>query len=217
MSTKVSERLCDWRDVYRRALADPIRLDVAFYASRYAEALEARVRDYETNLTAVMPADMKDWYENSRQEWPLVAAMTIRSLKEQQDFWLKEMENAAETITSWRLQTMGLEAEVERLRAALATVIEKFDAVVPDLHYELREDLIDDARAALAAVSAEKEDDTTAQTVPLEREAVREYLDSCIRYWRDYPSPHAQYYIDAFQSVRTSLFGETLPKEADSE
>ena len=62
-----------------------------------------------------------------------------------------------------------------------------------------------------------EEEDTTAQTVPLEREAVREYLDSCIRYWRDYPSPHARYYIDAFQSVRTSLFGETLPKEADSE
>ena len=50
MSTKVSERLCDRRDVYRRALADPVRFDVAFYAGLYAEELEAeveRLRDRE--------------------------------------------------------------------------------------------------------------------------------------------------------------------------
>ena len=50
MSTKVSERLCDRRDVYRRALADPIRLDVAFYASRYVEALEAEVERLQARV-----------------------------------------------------------------------------------------------------------------------------------------------------------------------
>ena len=48
---------------------------------------------------------------------------------------------------------------------------------------------------------------------------VKEYLDGRIRYWRnqrDNNTPYTQIapcYIDAFQSVRTSLFGELLAKE----
>lgn len=45
---------------------------------------------------------------------------------------------------------------------------------------------------------------------------VKKYLDGCIRYWRKWRdkggSKTASYYIDAFQSVRTSLFGELLAK-----
>ena len=49
----MSDRLRGQQDDYCRALADPIRLDVAFYASRYAEALEARVRELEAAVDAV--------------------------------------------------------------------------------------------------------------------------------------------------------------------
>lgn len=45
-----------------------------------------------------------------------------------------------------------------------------------------------------------------------------EYLDNAIRYWRSVKDARghldedlAVYYIDAFQSVRLSLFGELLP------
>lgn len=48
-------------------------------------SLAARVTDYETRLTAVMPADFKDWYQNSREEWPEVAAWVITNLREQRD------------------------------------------------------------------------------------------------------------------------------------
>lgn len=62
-------------------------------------------------------------------------------------------------------------------------------------------------------------------TVPFEPDAVRDYLDGAIRQWRttreraraagdDMDLP--EHYIDAFQSVRTSLFGETLPIEPPS-
>jgi len=50
-------------------------------------------------------------------------------------------------------------------------------------------------------------------------EEVKKYLDKCIRYWRKKRDGRGEeavmavYYIDAFQSVRTSLFGELLPKE----
>jgi hypothetical protein len=52
------------------------------------------------------------------------------------------------------------------------------------------------------------------ETVMFERAVVREHLDKLITYWRDRrdreSDPIAIYYIDAFQSVRTSLFGEIL-------
>jgi len=49
--------------------------------------------------------------------------------------------------------------------------------------------------------------------VPFEEQAVKEYLDECIRFWRTSDDTHAEYYVDAFQSVRTSLFGRTLPMD----
>jgi hypothetical protein len=57
------------------------------------------------------------------------------------------------------------------------------------------------------------------QTVEFTEEAVKEYLDNAIRKWRQIRTSEleeegttiAVYYVDAFQSVRESLFGESLP------
>jgi len=38
--------------------------------------------------------------------------------------------------------------------------------------------------------------------------AVKEYLDRCISFWRREDVEGSKYYIDAYQSVRTSLFGK---------
>lgn len=49
--------------------------------------------------------------------------------------------------------------------------------------------------------------------VKFDEESIKEYLDKCIKYWReekDNNSKIAVYYIDAFQSVRISLFGKIL-------
>lgn len=50
--------------------------------------------------------------------------------------------------------------------------------------------------------------------VPFTKEDVMLYLDLAIMRWRlrrdNDGSEIAEYYIDAYQSVRTSLFGETL-------
>lgn len=55
--------------------------------------------------------------------------------------------------------------------------------------------------------------------VPLTEEAIKKYLDDAIGRWRVLRSTAADHenehtcacYVDAFQSVRTSLFGELLP------
>ena len=45
----------------------------------------ASVDDWERELSAVMPADFKDWWQNSRREWPAVAAEVIKSLRRDRD------------------------------------------------------------------------------------------------------------------------------------
>ncbi len=50
-------------------------------------------------------------------------------------------------------------------------------------------------------------------TVPFTEEEVKGYLDKNIVYWRKCaPTEMRASYIDAYQSVRVSLFGELLPK-----
>lgn len=57
------------------------------------------------------------------------------------------------------------------------------------------------------------------RTVPFTPEDVKAYLDKAIMFWRGERSKKnknaeiAIYYIDAFQSVRVSLFGSTLEKD----
>ena len=58
------------------------------------ERLQARVREYETRLTAVMPPDMKDWHENSPSEWPEIAAAVITNLRESELFFIKAFERS---------------------------------------------------------------------------------------------------------------------------
>ena len=46
---------------------------------------EARLADYDTHLSAVMPPDFKDWFQNAKQEWPDVAARVVTNLRERLD------------------------------------------------------------------------------------------------------------------------------------
>jgi len=57
-----------------------------------------------------------------------------------------------------------------------------------------------------------------SNTVPFTEVDVKNYLDVCINFWRnkkingnENEKDMAVYYIDAYQSVRISLFGESLP------
>lgn len=45
------------------------------------EQLEA----FRRELSAVMPADFKDWHENDPAEWPMLAAQVIRDLRAERD------------------------------------------------------------------------------------------------------------------------------------
>ena len=54
-------------------------------------------------------------------------------------------------------------------------------------------------------------------TINFNEDDIKEYLDRCIRYWRQQKTnSEAIYYIDAYQSMRTSIFGELLPIEEEA-
>lgn len=68
--------------------------------------LVERLADWESRLSEEMPSDYKDWHQNSKEEWPTVAALTIRNLRER-------VAESGEEIDALR-------AEVQRLTAELA-------------------------------------------------------------------------------------------------
>ena len=58
-----------------------------------------------------------------------------------------------------------------------------------------------------------------ATKVRFTEESVKKYLDHAIGYWRqkhDDGDELAIIYVDAYQSVRASLFGDILPREDDN-
>jgi hypothetical protein len=70
------------------------------------------ISDYELRLSAEMPIDFKDWYRNSRKDWPEVAASVIRNARE-------EEERLEQTITTLLAERDGLKAENARYRRDL--------------------------------------------------------------------------------------------------
>lgn len=56
----------------------------------------ATVEQWEAALSAVMPADFKDWWQNSRSEWPAVAAGVIESQRADRDMGWEMAAKAAQ-------------------------------------------------------------------------------------------------------------------------
>ena len=48
---------------------------------RRARAAESRLAKWEAELSKVMPSDFKDWWQNSRDEWPEIARRVIQDLR----------------------------------------------------------------------------------------------------------------------------------------
>lgn len=44
-----------------------------------------RLKSYDEELSKVMPPDFKDWWQNSKDEWPQIAAAVITNLREREE------------------------------------------------------------------------------------------------------------------------------------
>lgn len=57
---------------------------------------------WETELSKVMPADYKDWWQNAREEWPMVARVSIESLREREQLaW--DMLDRGDAKLAWEM------------------------------------------------------------------------------------------------------------------
>ena len=79
--------------------------------------------DYETKLSAVMPADFKDWHENNRSEWPDIAAWVITNLREQRADLEHQLEVQGIACMSMSKKMVAMEAENAKLRKALSPFV----------------------------------------------------------------------------------------------
>lgn len=54
------------------------------------KAQGATAEDWVSAIAPLMPADFKDWHQNSPNEWPRVTAEVIRALRESEAFWIEQ-------------------------------------------------------------------------------------------------------------------------------
>lgn len=98
--------------------------DLAGVISQIGE-LESQLSKWETTLTAVMPADFKDWHQNSKAEWPEIAALVITNLREHID------EDAA-YVARLEEQVAALTLENENVKRANLDCVDHFNALKVD-------------------------------------------------------------------------------------
>ena len=154
----VAEEL-DYRDKeWRRAWGEDDR-DTRYFSKLMTEQhknreLQRRVDAYEKCLTAVMPPDYGDWHENSKEEWPEVAALTITSLRESEDFFREAFLITDDERTTAQTEIKQLRAGVRDLEEALRRCIGSLSVASsagpthPDVEF---------ARDALATVNTERD------------------------------------------------------------
>lgn len=51
-----------------------------------------RLQRYDDELSSVMPEDYKDWWQNSKEEWPEVAKGSIENLRYREELAWKQLE-----------------------------------------------------------------------------------------------------------------------------
>lgn len=74
------------RDVAERHAAAVLETIKSFQPQpKGTDGNHATVEQWEAAMSAVMPADLKDWWQNSRREWPAVAAGVIESQRADRD------------------------------------------------------------------------------------------------------------------------------------
>lgn len=69
---------------------------------------------WERELSAVMPADYKDWWQNSKAEWPVVARLTIKNLRKHREEACAVADRLADTVERQAREIAGLKKAMDR-------------------------------------------------------------------------------------------------------
>lgn len=89
--------IVDWNKVQLTMIPAVSSKDMRQLETELAAAQE-RIQLWETELSQVMPADFKDWWENSKAEWPVVARIVIESLRKRELLALERPQEREERL-----------------------------------------------------------------------------------------------------------------------
>lgn len=84
-----------------------------------AELAEARVREYDEKLSTEMPKDMKDWWQNSKEEWPEVARWVLENRRKQILMVQRDFDAVANALDKLQAALDKLQADLDKLQADL--------------------------------------------------------------------------------------------------
>lgn len=84
------------------------------------DRLADEIGNWRSDLSDVMPADFKDWHQNSPSEWPSIADSVILRLRDRErEAWL-EVDRLAALSEEWRMECL-------RQNAALSAALDRAD------------------------------------------------------------------------------------------
>lgn len=111
------EELAAFRSLSRRGLVTM----VGYTVGRLLDMAE-RCADYDRRLSEVMPKDFKDWWQNSRQCWPEMAAWSITNLRQREDWAHEQMARALAERDCLNEQCDYYKADLDAIRAMVPNV-----------------------------------------------------------------------------------------------
>ena len=68
-----------------------------------------RLKAYDDEISKEMPLDFKDWWENSKDEWPLITRLVLEGRR-------KELEWCYEVIDKQTLEIKELKEQIKELK-----------------------------------------------------------------------------------------------------
>ena len=140
-----------------QAVADALRPEIEELerdsSSRWRELIESEVANlraeladervklarWEDELSAVMPPDFKDWWQNSREEWPMVARMVIEGSDSERDILERQLAAKREQIKANHAATLVIERMLYKERA----LTDKLAAELADIEAASNNDEVD--------------------------------------------------------------------------
>lgn len=98
-----------------------------------SEEDQKELEAYRSELSKVMPEDKKDWWQNSKSEWPEVARGTIESLKEEIEWYSSHLDYHLKKKEELEKEVAQLKKELERQKEYTQSALNSYYAIVDSM------------------------------------------------------------------------------------
>ena len=85
-----------------------------------ARKLEREITQWQSELSKVMPPDFKDWWHNSKTEWPLVARLVIEGKNRNAELDSASCKELERELADWKVLQASTQARLEQAERDIA-------------------------------------------------------------------------------------------------